>query len=196
MGDSKQLTNANRAELVKENERLKAERMKGETMNKQILDVTCGTRSIWFNKNHPYALYCDKRTEHHESDYGSNPAHRTLDIVPDVECDFTNLPFQDNTFSLVVFDPPHLKNLSSNSWLAKRYGSLDDNWQQVIHDGFSECMRVLKPYGVLIFKWADTHISTRELINAIGEEPLFGHRSGKKMNTHWLAFMKFPNEGE
>lgn len=23
-------------------------------------------------------------------------------------------------------------------------------------------------------------------------EPLFGHRSGKHNNTHWLAFMKLP----
>ena len=56
--------------------------------------------------------------------------------------------------------------------------------------GFSECVRVLKPNGVLILKWADTHISTSDLIKAIGAYPLFGHRSGKKMNTHWLAFMK------
>ena len=24
---------------------------------KKILDVTCGCRSIWFNKNHPAAIY-------------------------------------------------------------------------------------------------------------------------------------------
>lgn len=28
---------------------------------KKILDVTCGGRSIWFNKHHPAAIYCDKR---------------------------------------------------------------------------------------------------------------------------------------
>ena len=32
-------------------------------MTKKILDVTCGSRSIWFNKNHPAALYCDVRDE-------------------------------------------------------------------------------------------------------------------------------------
>ena len=30
---------------------------------KKILDVTCGCRSIWFNKNHPAAIYADKRVE-------------------------------------------------------------------------------------------------------------------------------------
>ena len=33
-------------------------------------------------------------------------------------------------------------------------------------------------------------VPARELINAIGMEPLFGHHSGKKSNTHWLCFMK------
>ena len=30
---------------------------------KKILDATCGGRSIWFNKHHPAAIYCDKRRE-------------------------------------------------------------------------------------------------------------------------------------
>lgn len=32
-------------------------------MTKKILDVTCGSRAIWFNKNHPAAIYCDVRDE-------------------------------------------------------------------------------------------------------------------------------------
>ena len=31
--------------------------------DKKILDVTCGMRGIWFNKNHPNAIYCDRRKE-------------------------------------------------------------------------------------------------------------------------------------
>lgn len=64
----------------------------------------------------------------------------------------------------------------------------------MIGQGFRECMRVLKPDGVLVFKWSEVHVSTREILDVIGEEPLFGHRSGKKMNTHWLCFMKFEDE--
>jgi len=51
-------------------------------------------------------------------------------------------------------------------------------------------MRVLKPYGVLILKWAETSIPTPEIIDAIGYEPLFGHKSGKKLGTNWMCFMK------
>jgi ubiquinone/menaquinone biosynthesis C-methylase UbiE len=157
---------------------------------KKILDVTCGMRSMWFNKQHPLAVYCDCRNETWESFYGSSPAKRTIQVCPDVVCNFTDLPFESESFSLVVFDPPHVKGLSEKAWIRKTYGSLDENWRSMIRDGFKECMRVLKPDGVLIFKWAETQISTRDVIDAIGEEPLFGHRSGKKMNTHWLCFMK------
>lgn len=61
----------------------------------------------------------------------------------------------------------------------------------MIHDGFAECMRALDDYGTLIFKWLEVQIPLSKVLKAIGQEPLFGHRSGKNMNTHWLAFMKF-----
>lgn len=162
-----------------------------------ILDVTCGTRGMWFQKNEPHTIYCDKRSEQWDGEFGRKKrTTRHLDINPDIICDFTQLPFEDGTFSLVVFDPPHIENLGQDAWMRKAYGSLDQGWQQMIHDGFSECMRVLKPGGVLIFKWSDISVSTREIIDVIGKEPLFGHRSGRKMNTHWMTYMKFGEEGE
>ena len=98
----------------------------------------------------------------------------------------------DNSFYHVVFDPPHLIKGGDTSWLVKKYGKLDkDNWQQVLHDGFKECMRVLKPDGVLIFKWSEYEIPAAKVWDAIGERPLFGHHSGKKMGTFWGCFMKF-----
>lgn len=163
---------------------------------KEILDVTCGSRSIWFNKNHPLAIYCDKRKEEFEGDFGNDlrkdgtKKHRKLSIDPDVKCDFTDLPFDDNSFSLVVFDPPHIKGLEENSWTKKAYGTLGEDWEKMLHDGFAECMRVLKPNGVLVFKWSETQIPTPKVIKALGQQPLFGHHSGKKMNTNWLCFMK------
>lgn len=78
--------------------------------------------------------------------------------------------------------------------MALKYGKLDDNWPKMIHDGFSECMRVLCDYGTLIFKWSEVQIPLKDVLKAIGTEPLFGHRSGKHNNTHWMAFMKIPKE--
>lgn len=81
---------------------------------KKILDVTCGGRSIWFNKHHPAAIYCDKRQAQFKHIW-KNTDNCALDINPDVLCDFTDLPFPDNSFQLVVFDPPHLTNAKRNS---------------------------------------------------------------------------------
>ncbi len=55
-------------------------------------------------------------------------------------------------------------------------------------------MRVLKPHGTLVFKWSEVEIPLKKVLEAIGTEPLFGHRSGKNMNTHWMCFMKFEEE--
>lgn len=155
---------------------------------KKILDVTCGGRSIWFDKNHPAAVYCDKRKEEFEGLWKGSTIKCI--VAPDVICDFTKLPFEDNTFSLVVFDPPHLISAGQTGWLVKKYGHLEANWPDMLRDGFRECMRVLKPDGVLIFKWSEIQIPADKVWKAIGQKPLFGHHSGKKSNTFWGCFMK------
>ena len=158
---------------------------------KKILDMTCGSRTIWFNKNHPAAVYCDKRQEDYELYFGkARTSLRHLHVAPDVICDFTDLPFPDESFSLVVFDPPHLLKAKETAWLVKKYGRLPEEWQPMIRDGFREGMRVLKPDSVLIFKWSEYDIPAEDVWKAIGQKPLFGHHSGKKSTTFWGCFMK------
>lgn len=143
---------------------------------------------FWFEKNHPNVIFGDKRNETHVLCDGRN-----LEISPDTILDFTNLPYKDNSFKLVVFDPPHLKNLGKNSYMAKKYGVLTYNWMHDIKDGFDECMRVLEPFGILIFKWNETQIKTSTILDIIGHKPLFGHISGKSSKTIWMCFMKINN---
>ena len=158
---------------------------------KKILDITCGCRSIWFNKHHPAAVYCDKRVEDMELPFGkARTSMHQLHVNPDIVCDFTALPFENDSFSLVVFDPPHLTGAKETAWLVKKYGKLDENWPKMIREGFRECMRVLKPDGVLIFKWSEYDIPAQKVWDAIGQKPLFGHHSGKKSTTFWGCFMK------
>ena len=89
---------------------------------KKILDVTCGGRSIWFNKQHPLCIYCDKR-EYEQTFGNTQPSTRHIKVHPDMIADFTDLPFDDNTFNLVVFDPPHIiSEKGDNRWLTKAYG--------------------------------------------------------------------------
>ena len=158
-------------------------------MPKRVLDPCCGARMFWFDKHNPDVEFCDNRELHTHLCDG-----RSLDIKPDTFADFTNLPFPDESFCHVVFDPPHMVTLGANSWMAQKYGVLPGDqgggWQQLLHDGFAECMRVLKTNGTLIFKWNETDIPVSEVIEAIGYQPLYGHKSGKMQKTHWLAFVK------
>ena len=41
---------------------------------KYILDMTCGGRSIWFQKNHPHTIYFDQRDVEYEQTFGRDPA--------------------------------------------------------------------------------------------------------------------------
>lgn len=154
-------------------------------MSKKILDATCGARMMWFDKDHPDAVYTDKRHEQHLLCDG-----RTFEVNPDIVADFKNLPFEDNSFYLVVFDPPHVDNLGDGSWMAQKYGKLFAGWEDEIKAGFHECMRVLKPNGTLIFKWSETRIPVNRVVKAIGVKPLFGHPTGKAGKTIWMTFLK------
>ncbi len=154
-------------------------------MKKIVLDVTCGSRMFWFDKRNPITFFVDKRKENHILCDG-----RKLEINPDKIMDFRKLRFQRNKFNLVVFDPPHLKQLGKNSWMAKKYGILSENWQSDIRQGFSECFRVLKKYGVLVFKWNERDISVTEILKLSSIPPLFGHTTGRSGKTKWICFMK------
>lgn len=149
---------------------------------KPIIDVCCGSKMFWFNKNHPDVIFMDNRELEDMLCDG-----RKLVIKPDVIGDFTNIPFPDGTFKLAVFDPPHLEKVGDNSWLAKKYGKLKPGWKEEIRKGFDECMRVLEPGGVLVFKWNEEQIKLKEVLSLIDYSPLFGDRRSK---TIWVVFMK------
>lgn len=154
-------------------------------MKKDILDVCCGSRMFWFDKKNPRVMFTDIRSESHILCDG-----RKLEIKPDRIMDFRKLKFKDNTFKMVVFDPPHLKKLGKNSWMAKKYGILGDNWESDLALGFSECWRVLKKDGVLIFKWNQRDIKINTVLKLFNHQPLFGHTTGTNGQTIWMCFMK------
>ncbi len=152
-------------------------------MGERILDACCGSRMFWFDKQNKDVTYMDIREEDTELCDG-----RKLIVAPDVVADFRDMPFKDESFYMVVFDPPHLVRAGENSWLAKKYGQLNEaTWRMDLMQGFDECMRVLKPNGTLIFKWNEDQISLNEVLDCFGQQPLFGDKRSK---THWLVFMK------
>lgn len=159
----------------------------------RVLDPCCGTRMFWEDKTNSDVVFGDQRRETltvTDQSHGRIGGTRTLRIEPDVLLDFRDLPYEDGSFSLVAFDPPHLERAGPRSWQAAKYGKLGENWRDDLRAGFAECFRVLKADGVLVFKWNETQVRVKEVLALTPVRPLFGHLSGHKSMTHWYVFMK------
>ncbi|EQA5992341.1 class I SAM-dependent methyltransferase [Staphylococcus pseudintermedius] len=149
---------------------------------KRILDACCGSRMFWFDKNNRNTVFMDNRQLQTNLCDG-----RKLEVNPNIVADFRNMPFDDESFYMVVFDPPHFLRGGDKSWLVQKYGRLNETWPEDLKRGFDECMRVLKPNGTLIFKWNEEQIKLSEVLKCFSQKPLIGNKRSK---THWLVFMK------
>lgn len=123
----------------------------------RILDACCGSRMFWYDRDNKYTVYQDNR----ELDTTLCDG-RKLEITPGLFGDFRKMIYADNYFDLVVFDPPHLVRAGKTSWLAQKYGVLDE-------------------------KWNTEQIPFSEVIKLAPEQPLFGD---KRVNTRWVVFCK------
>ena len=165
---------------------------------KFILDACCGGKCMWFNRNNPNTLYIDIRREKPNfSDKVKKKIRKDFEVNPDIIMDFRDLGFEDNSFKLVVFDPPHLKTLGETSYMRKIYGCLDKKtYKKDILKGLEECWRVLEDYGVLIFKWNEAEIPANHVLKQFKQDPLFGSTLGNNQKTKWFCFMKIPEEAK
>lgn len=65
-------------------------------MEKKILDACCGSRMFWFDKKNPNVLFMDKRAE---TLYAKDRDKiRIIEVKPDIVGDFTNMPFENESF--------------------------------------------------------------------------------------------------
>jgi hypothetical protein len=126
------------------------------TTSPYILDVTHNRGTMW--RGLPYRVVgCDL----------------SLEFPQNAQADFGAIPFRNNSFDVVVFDPPHLpthaasKN-SSNIWKSRygitdndAYGRNSDNVSGMFLPFLLEAYRTLVPNGIVLAKIADlTHNHT------------------------------------
>lgn len=72
----------------------------------KILDMSAGNRAMWFNKNHPDAVYLDCRSS----------------VEPTIVTDTRQMSADvGDGYDLIVFDPPHV-NFGKNAEMSKTYG--------------------------------------------------------------------------
>jgi hypothetical protein len=157
----------------------------------RVLDMTAGGRMMWRNKHNPLATFVDRRRE--TLTFMDRGNERKIEINPDVMADWSEkggLPFDDEKFDQVIFDPPHLLRAGENSWLRKKYGTLNkDTWQHDLRNGFCEAQRVLKTGHTLLFKWNSDQIELCKVLDLIPNELVVTvqNRHGK---TTIILFLK------
>lgn len=150
----------------------------------EILDACCGGRQWWWEKNHPLAVYMDSRVE----PPGSCDVRPNWSCEPDLVGDFRAMPFEDDRFQLVLFDPPHIVRKNAGGYIGLKFGALSpESEQDDLRRGFAECWRVLAPGGTLVFKWADKLERVEPHFPAT---PIVGTRSPRGGQTRWFIFYK------
>ena len=155
-----------------------------------VLDACCGGRMFYFDKHDPRVLGQDIRTVPRHK-IASNGSY--FEVRPDVVGDFRKMTFPDESFSLVIFDPPHLY-CGESSFMFYKYGSLRPTWKEDLRQGFSECFRVLKLHGTLIFKWCDSFQPLSSLLELTPYKPLLSHSAPSRSNARKTYFVVFVKE--
>jgi hypothetical protein len=144
----------------------------------KILDLSAGKRAVWYNKNHPLAIYLDRRAE----------------VNPTIVCDTNEIPAQVGTgFNLICWDPPHM-NCGPNSDMSKRYGyHTTEQIVQLLKRTGREAHRISAPNALMALKW-NTHDIKLSLVFKLlpSWEPLFGHltKDGARSQTYWIMLRR------
>ena len=160
-----------------------------------VLDATAGNRHMWGgDKNDPRVVFMDKE--------------ENLRIPPDIIATWDDIPYPDNHFRCVIFDPPHVFSLTSmynqdpkarpNG--AKKipgwYGAFKSKRDAVlqIYNAQVEFARVAP---ALLFKWNDASLSLDRILSVFTHWDIVriapGRSRGDKPSTWWV---KMTRKGE
>lgn len=146
----------------------------------RIIDLSAGNRAVWFNRQHPDAVYVDIRPE----------------VAPDIIADTRALPAEvGDGYDLVVFDPPH-KNNGANFGMARSYGRFShDEIRSTIRETAKEAHRITRSGALMAFKWNDHSIKLTTVLGMMAPywEPLFGHGVSPQQRvtkTSWVMLRR------
>ena len=148
---------------------------------------------MWFNKENPNTVFMDKKKKIEDF------SHSKLNVrmSPDIQAVWEYLPFPDETFEMVVFDPPHMienRPLDCNSIFVSKYGLLrPQTYRRELFQAGKEFWRVLKKGGFLVFKWNDCSRKFDRVIQYFPNRPLFYQKSkgsAGQSSTFWAVFQK------
>ena len=156
-----------------------------------ILDATCGLKQIWLNKNPKDTIYLDLREG--KIEYPSK--YRNHSVEPTIVADNRMLPLKDESFDMVIYDPPYILANKATGVLTTKYGILNPfTWRNDIYRTTRELIRVLKQGGFMIFKWGENNKTIKEALKLFPIKPLFGtNTSNYRVKTWFIVFRK---EGE
>jgi len=178
-----------------------------------ILDATCGAKIFYKGRHKAFSpeelVFMDVREglfstfNRRGKGRGDIRATEVIDgqeyirIEPTKVGCVTKIPWPDQSFNMVIIDPPHAGRWGKSSFMGALYGSWDrDTFVRKFYRANSEVYRVLKPGGVLFLKVQDNEgrdkiaerlLTKFRLLLKIQQVNASG-RTGHK--TFWMIFVR------
>lgn len=159
-----------------------------------ILDATAGNRMMWRhlpNSDSEYIMFIDKE--------------ENLKYQPDMICNWRELPFPDDRFLMVVFDPPHVWGFGDKSIHRDPSLSIEGagswwgnpkNKRELVLDMIYGQREFARVAPILCFKWNDNRMSLERALSCLDcWEEVYRkeyHRPGKLGNskTWWITLKR------
>lgn len=169
-----------------------------------ILDATAGNRTMWKHKDSEEIIYLDME--------------RKLKTKPTIYADNTQTPFLPATFDTIFYDPPH--KWGGKDEPAPMYPSEIKKWKQA-HEPFAftyygwdkyktrialirhvymaqkEFQRILKPGGILWFKWNEVGIALDMIMGCFTDWNVLmtlyvndPSHTARQHQTYWVCMQK------